>query len=65
MDSRAGTCQNYSLSQGLYSLNQFLQEELTSITLLKEVILTIFLWCAMGFYLLVPSCIINRTILHK
>jgi len=65
MDSRAGTCQNYSLSQGLYSLNQFLQEELTSITLLKEVILTIFLWCTMGFYLLVPSCIINRTILHK
>lgn len=65
MDSRAGTCQNYSLSQGLYSLNQFLQEELTSITLLKEVILTIFLWCTMGFYLLVPSCIINRTILHE
>lgn len=65
MDSRAGTCQNYSLSQGLYSLNQFLQEELTSITLLKEVILTIFLWCTVGFYLLVPSCIINRTILHK
>lgn len=65
MDSRAGTCQNYSLSQGLYSLNQFLQEELTSITLLKEVILTIFLWRTMGFYLLVPSCIINRTILHE
>lgn len=49
MDGRAGACQNYSLSQGPKGLNQFLQEELTSITLSKEVILTIFLCLLQDF----------------